>query len=88
VRLAAHAVAVFLLSGRVAGAGGSDRDAGRQCIQRDRHDGAQQDLVALSADLALARERLRAAIRGPTSPWADDRITPGYITPRFDSFQK
>jgi hypothetical protein len=35
VRLAAHAVAVFLsFSGRVAGAGGSDRDAERQVHRR------------------------------------------------------
>jgi hypothetical protein len=35
VRLAAHAVAVFLsFSGRVAGAGGSDRDAEQQVHRR------------------------------------------------------
>jgi signal transduction histidine kinase len=35
------------------------QDAERQRIQRDLHDGAQQDVVALTAKLALARERLR-----------------------------
>ena len=35
------------------------QDAERQRIQRDLHDGVQQDLVALTAKLALARERLR-----------------------------
>jgi signal transduction histidine kinase len=35
------------------------QDAERQRIQRDLHDGFQQDLVALTAKLALAREQLR-----------------------------
>lgn len=35
------------------------QDAERQRIQRDLHDGFQQDLVAAAAKLALARERLR-----------------------------
>lgn len=35
------------------------QDAERQRIQRDLHDGFQQDVVALTAKLALARERLR-----------------------------
>jgi signal transduction histidine kinase len=35
------------------------QDAERQRIQRDLHDGVQQDVVALTAKLALARERLR-----------------------------
>ncbi len=35
------------------------QDAERQRIQRDLHDGFQQDLVALTARLSLARERLR-----------------------------
>jgi signal transduction histidine kinase len=35
------------------------QDAERQRIQRDLHDGAQQDVVALTAKLALARMRLR-----------------------------
>jgi signal transduction histidine kinase len=34
------------------------QDAERQRIQRDLHDGFQQDLVVLTATLALARERL------------------------------
>src|SRR5262249_47629192 len=35
------------------------QDVERQRIQRDLHDGFQQDLVALTAKLALAREQLR-----------------------------
>jgi signal transduction histidine kinase len=35
------------------------QDAERQRIQRDLHDGFQQDLVTLTAKLALAREQLR-----------------------------
>jgi signal transduction histidine kinase len=35
------------------------QDAERRRIQRDLHDGVQQDVVAVSAKLALARERLR-----------------------------
>ena len=35
------------------------QDAERQRIQRDLHDGVQQDVVAVTAKLALARERLR-----------------------------
>ncbi len=45
------------------------RDTERQRIQRDLHDGVQQDLVALTAKLALARERLR---RG--DPRADESL--------------
>jgi signal transduction histidine kinase len=45
------------------------QDAERQRIQRDLHDGVQQDLVALTAKLALARERLR---RG--DPRADEAL--------------
>ena len=45
------------------------QDAERQRIQRDLHDGAQQDVVALTAKLALARERLR---RG--DPRADEPL--------------
>jgi signal transduction histidine kinase len=36
-------------------------DDERRRIQRDLHDGPQQDLVVLNANLALARERLRRA---------------------------
>jgi signal transduction histidine kinase len=39
------------------------QDAERQRIQRDLHDGVQQDLVAVSAKLALVRERLRRGDR-------------------------
>jgi signal transduction histidine kinase len=35
------------------------QDTERQRIQRDLHDGIQQDIVVLTAKLALARERLR-----------------------------
>jgi signal transduction histidine kinase len=45
------------------------QDVERQRIQRDLHDGVQQDLVVLTAKLALARERLR---RG--DPRADDLL--------------
>jgi len=45
------------------------QDAERQRIQRDLHDGVQQDMVALTAKLALARERLR---RG--DPRADESL--------------
>jgi signal transduction histidine kinase len=45
------------------------QDVERQRIQRDLHDGVQQDLVVLTAKLALARERLR---RG--DPRADDPL--------------
>jgi signal transduction histidine kinase len=44
-------------------------DDERRRIQRDLHDGPQQDLVVLSASLALARERLRRA-----DPRADDTL--------------
>jgi len=46
------------------------QDAERRRIQRDLHDGAQQDVVVLTATLALARERLR---RG--DPRADQALT-------------
>ena len=46
------------------------QDAERRRIQRDLHDGAQQDVVVLTATLALARERLR---RG--DPRADETLT-------------
>jgi signal transduction histidine kinase len=45
------------------------QDIERQRIQRDLHDGVQQDLVVLTAKLALARERLH---RG--DPRADDPL--------------
>ncbi len=45
------------------------QDAERQRIQRDLHDGVQQDVVVLTAKLALARERLR---RG--DPRADESL--------------
>ena len=44
-------------------------DDERRRIQRDLHDGPQQDLVVLSANLALARERLRRA-----DPRADETL--------------
>jgi len=45
------------------------QDAERQRIQRDLHDGVQQNVVALTAKLALARERLN---RG--DPQADEPL--------------
>jgi signal transduction histidine kinase len=45
------------------------QDTERQRIQRDLHDGVQQDVVVLTAKLALARERLR---RG--DPRADEPL--------------
>ena len=45
------------------------QDAERQRIQRDLHDGVQQDVVVLTAKLAMARERLR---RG--DPRADEPL--------------
>jgi signal transduction histidine kinase len=38
------------------------QDAERQRIQRDLHDGVQQDLVVSIAKLAMARERLRSLL--------------------------
>ena len=54
---------------RVPGQIAHAQDAERQRIQRDLHDGAQQDVVALTAKLALSRERLR---RG--DPRADEPL--------------
>jgi signal transduction histidine kinase len=39
------------------------QDAERRRIQRDLHDGVQQEIVVLAADLAMARERLRRGDR-------------------------
>jgi signal transduction histidine kinase len=39
------------------------QDAERRRIQRDLHDGVQQEIVVLAADLAVARERLRRGDR-------------------------
>jgi signal transduction histidine kinase len=47
------------------------QDAERQRIQRDLHDGAQQDVVALTAKLALARERLRRGDPRTDEPLAE-----------------
>jgi signal transduction histidine kinase len=47
------------------------QDAERQRIQRDLHDGVQQDLVVLSAKLAMARERLRRGDPRVGEPLAD-----------------
>jgi signal transduction histidine kinase len=47
------------------------QDAERQRIQRDLHDGAQQDVVALTAKLALARERLRRGDPRTDAPLAE-----------------
>jgi signal transduction histidine kinase len=47
------------------------QDAERQRIQRDLHDGFQQDLVVLTAKLALARERLRRGDERADEPLAE-----------------
>ena len=47
------------------------QDAERQRIQRDLHDGAQQDVVALTAKLALARERLHRGDPRTDEPLAE-----------------
>jgi signal transduction histidine kinase len=47
------------------------QDAERQRIQRDLHDGVQQDLVVLTAKLALARERLRRGDQRADEPLAE-----------------
>jgi signal transduction histidine kinase len=47
------------------------QDAERQRIQRDLHDGVQQDLVVLAAKLALARERLRRGDPRADEPHAE-----------------
>jgi len=47
------------------------QDAERQRIQRDLHDGIQQDVVALTATLALARERLRRGDQRADEPLAE-----------------
>jgi signal transduction histidine kinase len=47
------------------------QDAERQRIQRDLHDGVQQDLVVLTAKLALVRERLRRGDQRAGEPLAE-----------------
>ncbi len=47
------------------------QDAERRRIQRDLHDGVQQDLVVLTAKLALARERLRRGDQRADEPLAE-----------------
>jgi signal transduction histidine kinase len=47
------------------------QDAERQRIQRDLHDGVQQDVVVLTAKLALARERLRRGDPRADEPFAE-----------------
>ena len=47
------------------------QDAERQRIQRDLHDGVQQDVVVLTAKLALARERLRRGDQRADEPLAE-----------------
>jgi signal transduction histidine kinase len=49
----------------------SAQDAERRRIQRDLHDGFQQDLVVLTAKLALARERLRRGDQRADEPLAE-----------------
>ena len=47
------------------------QDAERRRIQRDLHDGVQQDVVVLTAKLALARERLRRGDQRADEPLAE-----------------
>ena len=47
------------------------QDAERQRIQRDLHDGVQQDVVVLTAKLALAREQLRRGDQRADEPLAE-----------------
>jgi signal transduction histidine kinase len=47
------------------------QDAERQRIQRDLHDGVQQDVVAVTAKLALARERLHRGDPRADAPLAE-----------------
>ena len=47
------------------------QDAERQRIQRDLHDGIQQDVVVLTAKLALAREQLRRGDQRADEPLAE-----------------
>jgi len=47
------------------------QDAERRRIQRDLHDGFQQDLVVVTAKLALARERLRRGDKRADEPLAE-----------------
>jgi signal transduction histidine kinase len=47
------------------------QDAERQRIQRDLHDGLQQDLVVMSTNLAISRERLRRGDPHAGDPLAD-----------------
>jgi signal transduction histidine kinase len=47
------------------------QDAERRRIQRDLHDGVQQDVVVLTAKLALARERLRRGDLRADEPLAE-----------------
>jgi signal transduction histidine kinase len=55
------------------------QDAERQRIQRDLHDGAQQDVVALTAKLALARERLRRGDPRADEPLAELQRDLGHL---------
>jgi signal transduction histidine kinase len=47
------------------------QDTERRRIQRDLHDGVQQDVVVLTAKLALARERLRRGDQRADEPLAE-----------------
>ena len=62
------------------------QDAERQRIQRDLHDGVQQDLVVLTAKLALARERLRRGDPRADEPLAELQRDLGGLLGRLREF--
>jgi len=62
------------------------QDAERQRIQRDLHDGAQQDVVALTAKLALSRERLRRGDPRADAPLAELQRDLGHLLTTLREF--
>jgi signal transduction histidine kinase len=62
------------------------QDAERQRIQRDLHDGAQQDVVALTAKLALSRERLRRGDPHADEPLAELQRDLGHLLTTLREF--
>ena len=62
------------------------QDAERQRIQRDLHDGAQQDVVALTAKLALSRERLRRGDPRADEPLAELQRDLGHLLTTLREF--
>jgi signal transduction histidine kinase len=62
------------------------QDAERQRIQRDLHDGFQQDLVVLTAKLALARERLHRGDQRADEPLAELQRDMGQLLSHLRDF--